>query len=95
MICARLLTTSFNNGCARLSEANMSLVDPKLTTTELLKLAADHHQKKVELTEEERRLLIAMLKERGQDELDYGQEMEVNSVRLVKRVNGAVGVYFS
>jgi hypothetical protein len=73
----------------------MSLIDTKMTTTELLKLAADNHQKIIQLSESDRQALIALLKERGQEELDYGEEMEVNNVRLVKRVNGAVGVYFS
>ena len=71
------------------------LVDPKLSTTELLKMAAENHQKIITLTDNERQELIGLLKQRGQDELDYGQELEVNNVRLVKRVNGAVGVYFS
>ena len=73
----------------------MTLVDPKLSTTELLKLAAENHQKKIELSETDRQLLVTLLKERGQEELDYGQELEVDNVRLVKRVNGAVGIYYS
>lgn len=73
----------------------MTLVDPKMSTMELLKLAAENHQKKVELAEADRQLLVALLKERGQDELEYGQEIEVDNVRLVRRVNGAVGIYYS
>jgi hypothetical protein len=73
----------------------MTLVDPKLSTTELLKLAGDARQKRLELSEAERAELTNLLKERGKDELDYGQEMEVDNVRLVKRVNGAVGIYYS
>lgn len=73
----------------------MTLIDPKLSTLELLKLAAENHQKKIELSESERQLLTALLKERGSEELDYGQELEVDNVRLVKRVNGAVGIYYS
>jgi len=73
----------------------MTLVDPNLSTTELLKLAAENHQKKVELSEADRQILVSLLKERGKEELDYGQELEVDNVRLVKRVNGAVGLYFS
>ena len=73
----------------------MTLVDPKLSTTELLKLASECHQKKVEISESDRQLLTSLLKERGQEELDYGQELEVDNVRLVKRVNGAVGIYYS
>lgn len=73
----------------------MTLVDPKMSTMELLKLAAENHQKKVELAEADRQFLVALLKERGQDELEYGQEIEVDNVRLVRRVNGAVGIYYS
>jgi hypothetical protein len=73
----------------------MVLIDPKLSTMELLKLAAEGHQKKITLEESERQLLTSILKERGQEELDYGQEIEVDNVRLVKRVNGAVGIYYS
>jgi hypothetical protein len=73
----------------------MTLIDPKLSTSDLLRLAADNHQKKIALSDGERQLLTLLLKERGQDELDYGQELEVNNVRLVKRVNGAVGIYYS
>ena len=70
-------------------------VDEKLSTVELLKLAADQHQKRVVLSEEERAQLIALLKQRGADELEYGEEVVFENVRMVRRVNGAVGVYFS
>jgi hypothetical protein len=73
----------------------MTVIDPKLSTLELLKLAAENHQKKIELSEPDRQTLTALLKERGADELEYGQELEVENVRLVRRVNGAVGIYYS
>lgn len=73
----------------------MTAIDPNLSLSELLKLAAENHHKRIELSEEERQMLIGLLKQRGQDELDYGQEVAVENVRLVRRVNGAVGVYFS
>jgi hypothetical protein len=73
----------------------MTLIDPKLSTLELLKLAAENHQKKIELSESDRQTLTTLLKERGADELEYGQEIEVDNVRLVRRVNGAVGIYYS
>lgn len=73
----------------------MTLIDPKLSTLELLKLAAENHQKKIELSEADRQSLTALLKERGAEELEYGQELEVDNVRLVRRVNGAVGIYYS
>ena len=73
----------------------MTLIDPRLPTAELLKLAAQNHRKAIILDESDRQILTALLKERGQDELDYGQELEVDNVRLVKRVNGAVGIYYS
>jgi hypothetical protein len=73
----------------------MVLIDPTLSTMDLLKLAAENHQKKITLSEPEKALLTSILKERGQDELEYGQEIEVENVRLVRRVNGAVGIYYS
>lgn len=73
----------------------MTLIDPKLSTMDLLRIAAENHQKKIELSETDRQLLVALLKERGAEELEYGQELEVENVRLVKRVNGAVGIYYS
>jgi hypothetical protein len=70
-------------------------VNPELSTLELLKMAADNHHKRIELAEEEKRELIALLKKRAMDELDYGQEIEHDTVRLIRRVTGAVGVYFN
>ncbi len=69
--------------------------DAKMTTSDLMKVAADHHHKRIELSEQERKALIDLLKLRGQEELEYGEELEVDSVRLLRRVTGAVGVYFS
>jgi hypothetical protein len=72
----------------------MADIDPTLPTSELMKLAADHHQKRVELSAPQKDLLINLLKERGRNELEYGEELEVETVRLIRRVTGAVGVYF-
>jgi len=73
---------------------NMLSFDPNLPTAELLKLAADYYQKRVELAPLEKDLLISTLKERGRAELDFGQEIEFENVRLIRRVTGAVGIYF-
>lgn len=73
----------------------MTAIDSSLTIRELMKLAADHHQKRIELTEDERSLLISLIKERALEELEYGQELVVEGVRLVHRVTGAVGLYFN
>jgi hypothetical protein len=70
-------------------------INPNLSTTDLMKLAADYHQKRLELTPGEKELLITTLKERGRNELEYGEELEVENVRLIRRVTGAVGVYFA
>jgi hypothetical protein len=70
-------------------------IDPKLSTRDLMKLAADHHKKRIELTDSERDLLIGMLKERGRTELEHGEELEIDDVRLVHRVTGAVSIYFN
>lgn len=73
----------------------MADIHPDLTTDELLKLAADNHHKRISLSDDEKKQVIALLKIRGAEELEYGQEIEYDTVRLVRRVTGAVGVYFS
>lgn len=72
----------------------MSQIDPNLSIRELLQLAANNYKKEIELSEDERQLLINLLKERGGDELEYGEELVVDNVRLVRRVTGAVSIYF-
>ena len=73
----------------------MAEISADLKTEELLKLAADNHHKRITLSEDERKQVIALLKQKGAEELEYGQEIEFDTVRLVRRVTGAVGVYFS
>lgn len=73
----------------------VAVFDNNMSTCELMRVAADHHHKRVELSQAEKKALIDLLKLRGQEELEYGQELEVDSVRLLRRVTGAVGVYFS
>ncbi|HEY9788626.1 MAG TPA: hypothetical protein V6D17_24780 [Candidatus Obscuribacterales bacterium] len=73
----------------------MAEIHSNLTINELLKLAADNHHKRITLSDEERKQVIDLLKARGAEELEYGQEVEYDTVRLVRRVTGAVGVYFS
>lgn len=60
-----------------------------------MQIAADFSQKRIELTDEEKQLLISLLKKRAQEELDFGQEIECENVRVIRRVTGAVGVYFN
>ncbi len=72
----------------------MTKINPELSTVELMQLAGDDHQKKIELTEAERDQLLDLLKERGRLELEYGEELEIDTVRLIRRVTGAVGIYF-
>lgn len=73
----------------------MAEISADLKTEELLKLAADNHHKRITLSEDERKMVIDLLKKKGAEELEYGQEIEYDTVRLVRRVTGAVGVYFS
>lgn len=73
----------------------MAEINADLKTEELLKLAADNHHKRITLSEDERKLVIDLLKKKGAEELEYGQEIEFETVRLVRRVTGAVGVYFN
>lgn len=73
----------------------MSVVDQNMNIQQLLQLVADHHHKRKELTEDDKKSAINLLKKRGSEELDFGEEIELDSVRVIKRVTGAVGVYFS
>lgn len=73
----------------------MAEITADLKTEELLKLAADNHHKRITLSEDERKMVIDLLKKKGAEELEFGQEIEFETVRLVRRVTGAVGVYFS
>jgi len=73
----------------------MTKINPELSTVELMKLAGDDHQKTIELTQAERDQLFDLLKERGRSELEYGEELEIDTVRLIRRVTGAVGIYFA
>lgn len=72
----------------------MQKINPELSTVELMKLAADDHLKKIELSQAERDQLFGLLKERGRQELEYGEELEIESIKLIRRVTGSVGIYF-
>jgi hypothetical protein len=72
----------------------MSKINPELSTVELMKIAADDHLKTTELSLTERDELLALLKDRGRQELEYGEELKIDAVRLIRRVTGAVGIYF-
>jgi hypothetical protein len=69
-------------------------INANLSIVELMKLAGDDHQKKIELTDAERDNLFELLKERGRAELEFGEELEIDDVKLIRRVTGSVGIYF-
>lgn len=73
----------------------MTKIDSAMPIKELLQLVADNHHKKISLSEEEKSEAIKLLKQKGLEELEFGQEVKIDKVRLIKRVTGAVGVYFS
>jgi len=77
------------------NEFEMSGVDPNLTLQQLLNLLADHHHGRAPLKDEDKTLAVGMLKKRAEEELDFGEELVHDSIRLIKRVTGAVGVYFN
>jgi hypothetical protein len=70
-------------------------INTSLSTVDLMKLAGDDHKKKIELTDAQRDQLFELIKERGRAELEYGEELEIDDVRLIRRVTGAVGIYFA
>lgn len=73
----------------------MSAVNADMSLKELLQLVADNHHGKVSLSDDDKMLAVGLLKSKGMDEMDYGEEMKVDKVRLVKRVTGAMGLYFN
>lgn len=72
----------------------MAAISPDMSTLELLKLANDNFLGQLELSELDRGLLLELLREKGREELEFGQELEHEKVRLVKRVTGAVSIFF-
>lgn len=72
----------------------MNVVSPTLSTPELMRIAAEHKTGGKSLTPIDERLLLELLKERGREELDYGQELVVDSVKIIRRVTGNVSVFF-
>lgn len=70
------------------------IVSPELSTEDLLKIANENHLGLLNLAPQDRDLLMALLKERGHQELEYGEEREYEKVRLVRRVTGAVSIFF-
>ncbi len=73
----------------------MPIINPELSTVELMQIACDDHKKTIELTQTQRDLLFELIKERGREELEYGEELEIDGVKIIRRVTGAVSIYFS
>lgn len=72
----------------------MPTFSEKMSTMDLLKLANDYHLGLLELSGEEKSQLLDLLRLKGAEDLDYGQEVEHEKVRLVRRVTGAVSIFF-
>ena len=72
----------------------MTVFTPDMSVRQLLKVANDHHSGLVPLSDDDRLEMIELLKEKGRDELEYGEELLVDKVRLVRRVTGAVSIFF-
>ncbi len=72
----------------------MTAFSPDMSARQLLKVANDHHTGVLALTDGERCDLIELLKEKARDELEFGEEVLFEKVRLVRRVTGAVSIFF-
>ncbi len=72
----------------------MDVISPHLSTPDLMRIAAESKSGSVKLSDIEQQLLLEMLKERGREELDFGQELVVDSVKIVRRVTGNVSIFF-
>lgn len=75
-------------------DRSVTALSTDMTTAQLMRIAADHHTGVIKLSDLDKSLLLELLREKGREELDYGQEIEVGTVRLVKRVTGSVSVFF-
>ncbi|MDZ4835791.1 MAG: hypothetical protein SGJ27_18595 [Candidatus Melainabacteria bacterium] len=73
----------------------MPSVDTNLNLQQLLCLLADHHHARAPLSDEDKQLAVVLLKKRAEEELDFGEELVHDSIRLIRRVTGAVGVFFN
>ncbi|HMW89107.1 MAG TPA: hypothetical protein PKN86_02905 [Candidatus Obscuribacter sp.] len=72
----------------------MPEISLEMSAMDLLKLANDFHTGKLTLSAEEKSHLLDLLRIKGAEELEYGQEVEHEKVRLVRRVTGAVSIFF-
>ncbi len=72
----------------------MTAFSPDMSAHQLLKVANDHHTGVLSLSDGERCDLIELLKEKARDELEFGEEVLFEKVRLVRRVTGAVSIFF-
>jgi hypothetical protein len=59
-----------------------------------MRIAASHKSGSINLSLVDESLLIELLKERGREELDFGQELVVDTVKIVRRVTGNVSIFF-
>ncbi|MBX9692199.1 MAG: hypothetical protein K2Z81_07445 [Cyanobacteria bacterium] len=73
----------------------MTSIESTMSIKELLTIVSDHQEEKIAMTDADRQLAIDLLKSKAADELEYGEEVKVGKVRLVKRVTGAIGLYFT
>lgn len=72
----------------------MTALTPQQSITELMQLALSDKNGQLNLSDVDRELLVAMLKQKAFDELDYGQEVVLETIKVVKRVTGNVSVFF-
>ncbi|MBX9938268.1 MAG: hypothetical protein K2Y32_03400 [Candidatus Obscuribacterales bacterium] len=72
----------------------MTEISANMSAMELLQVANEFHTGRLTLTQEEKDRLLDLLRLKGAEELEYGQEVEHEKVRLVRRVTGAVSIFF-
>ncbi|MBL0187584.1 MAG: hypothetical protein IPP97_17780 [Candidatus Obscuribacter sp.] len=72
----------------------MPTISSSMTVHDLLKLANDFHTGVLVLSEDEKKQMLDLLRLKGAEELEYGEEVEHEKVKLVRRVTGAVSIFF-
>jgi hypothetical protein len=59
-----------------------------------LRLAAQHHRGALEFTGEQSTDLIKILKQKAMDELELGDGRKIESVRVERKLDGSVSIFF-
>jgi hypothetical protein len=72
----------------------LKLVESNFNLDQLLRLAAQYHLGGLKLTDDELSGLIKQIKKNGMVELDLGDGRKIESVRVERKLDGSVCIFF-